>query len=204
MSLVNYIENPFDVPLDTNEEGFFKAVSSDDYFWGFIYSFILGGYYLAEASIPIIIWYTLRRPAVLSMSTNVLYKISWYTFFASHLFIYFPLVLVWAFSYLGYETLLDVYYLLSYWMGGWGGILVTGLNFTMYLLSSIFYQSDTNLLNWNAPLEAFAYLFLQTGTFYICLIGSEKTAFKSYYFAYADDAAVEQAKKEKIKRKAQE
>lgn len=139
MSTVNYIENPFDVSLDTTDSEFYRPTTSAKYEMGFIWTFILGGYYLLNAVIPVTIWYTLRRPAVIAMSTNALYKFSWYIFFASHLFMYFPMVLIWAFSYFGWETLIEVYYLLSYWMGGWGGILVTGLNFTMWLLSSIFY-----------------------------------------------------------------
>ena len=94
-----------------------KPVTEEQFMHGMWISLAVGLYYTFNAYLPIVSWYGWRKKDILAMSTNSLYKTSWYLLYASHFIVFTPMALLWPFTYSGSSVVVEFYDLANWYLG---------------------------------------------------------------------------------------
>jgi len=136
---------------------------------GFYISMAIGLYYILNALGPIIVWYGARRVVVLSLIGNRIYKVSWYLLYAMHFIIFFPLAVMWPFTYIGSSVIVEFYDIAHTWIAAVGGGGVLLLVTFLWTISALAYKDNDIISKREMVQELFLYILIEVFAWYVSI-----------------------------------
>ena len=109
-------------------------------------SLVFGAMLTLEAYMPILIWYMGRNDTITSVkSSNGWYYRTWQFMTVAHAFVFGLPALLWPFTYLGSQTVNDMYILMSYFLVILAGLGVASLTTLLYALAYLLHEDNTEI-----------------------------------------------------------